>query len=124
MKSKYNSSWDAGNNDLFDKKYEEWEERDWEEWLESQLKFPFMVTRQEDMSVDPFSEVSNNNPFRVDNTFKVIMIEDEDESHGIIMKVRAGRKTGYVPLADLEVTPKDDSNFWPVREYVVWFANR
>jgi|NGEPerStandDraft_6_1074524.scaffolds.fasta_scaffold110476_2 hypothetical protein len=25
---------------------------------------------------------------------------------------------------DLEVTPKADPNFWPVREYVVWFANR
>ena len=28
------------------------------------------------------------------------------------------------PLFDLEVTPKDDPNFWPVREYVVWDANR
>jgi len=24
---------------------------------------------------------------------------------------------------DLEVRPKTDKNFWPVREYVVWFAN-
>ncbi len=33
-------------------------------------------------------------------------------------------QTGYVPLADLEVKPKSDKNFWPAREYVVWFANR
>jgi len=40
------------------------------------------------------------------------------------MKVREGIKKGRVPLADLEVTSKKDKNFWPVREYVVWFANR
>ena len=31
---------------------------------------------------------------------------------------------GYLPECDVEVTPKTDRNFWPVREYVVWFANR
>lgn len=31
---------------------------------------------------------------------------------------------GYVPLCDLEVTSRKDRNFWPVREYAVWFANR
>ncbi len=51
-------------------------------------------------------------------------IEDEDESYGIIVKVREGRKTGYIPLADVEVVSQEDSNFWLVREYVVWFANR
>ncbi|WP_425216442.1 hypothetical protein [Tumidithrix helvetica] len=40
------------------------------------------------------------------------------------MKVREGRKTGYVPLGELEVTSRQDRNFLPVREYVVWFANR
>jgi hypothetical protein len=29
-----------------------------------------------------------------------------------------------VPLGDLQVKPKTDANFWPVREYVIWFANR
>jgi hypothetical protein len=28
-----------------------------------------------------------------------------------------------VPLADLEVKRMADEDFWPVREYVVWFAN-
>lgn len=35
-----------------------------------------------------------------------------------------GKKTGYVPLCDLEVTSKTDVNYWPVYEYAVWFANR
>jgi hypothetical protein len=48
----------------------------------------------------------------------------EDESQGIIVEVREKNRIGSVPLCDVEVTPKTDKNFWPVREYVVWFANR
>jgi hypothetical protein len=40
------------------------------------------------------------------------------------MQVREGQHQGYVPLADLEAMPKADKNYWPVREYVVWYANR
>ena len=54
---------------------------------------------------------------------KVLSIFEEDDLYGIIIKVREGRKTGYIPLCDVEVVSRDDSNFWPVREYVVWFAN-
>lgn len=124
MKPKYDSSWDNNNEELFDEKYEEWKERDWEDWFEDHLKFPFMAIRKEDMSVEPFSEVDKNKPFQVGHTMKVVAIEDEDEGYGLIVKVREGRKTGYIPLPDLEVTPKNHPNFWPVREYVVWFANR
>jgi len=28
------------------------------------------------------------------------------------------------PLWDLQVKPKTSKNFRPVREYIVWFANR
>jgi len=55
---------------------------------------------------------------------KAIDIELEDDLYGIILKVREGRRVGYVPLCDVEVTSKEDINFWPVREYVIWFANR
>lgn len=44
--------------------------------------------------------------------------------YGIMVKVREKRRIGYVPLADLEVSPKSDLNYWPVREYVEWFGNR
>jgi hypothetical protein len=37
----------------------------------------------------------------------------------------AVEKTGHHrSVADLEVKPKADKNYWPIREYVVWFANR
>lgn len=43
---------------------------------------------------------------------------------GIILTVTEGNHKGSVPLADLRVTPASDRNLWPVREYVVWHANR
>jgi hypothetical protein len=56
---------------------------------------------------------------------KVINVEpEEDDLYGVIVQVREGRRKGYVPLYDLEVTFREDRNFWPVREYVIWFANR
>ena len=54
----------------------------------------------------------------------VLELAEEDVDRGIIVKVREKGQTGYVPLDEVEVTPKTNPNFWPVREYVVWFANR
>jgi hypothetical protein len=48
----------------------------------------------------------------------------EDVDRGVMVRVRKKGQVGCVPLADVEVTAKTDPNFWPVREYVVWFANR
>jgi hypothetical protein len=33
MELNYDSSWDVDNEDLFDEKFSEWEERDWDDWL-------------------------------------------------------------------------------------------
>jgi hypothetical protein len=54
----------------------------------------------------------------------VIDIEMEDEHYGVILKVKEGKKEGHVPLCDVEVVSRENESFWPVREYVVWFANR
>ena len=56
---------------------------------------------------------------------KVIDVEpEEDDLYGIIVQVREGKRKGYVPPCDFEVTSSDDRNFWPVRDSVIWFANR
>jgi hypothetical protein len=102
-------------------KYEEWQRRDWLRWLHNNLVFPFQVERMEDDFYD------TDEPFRVGHVMKVVGIEfteDDDPTYGIIIKVKSGRKTGYIPLCDVEVTSRDDPNFWAVREYVVWFANQ
>lgn len=44
--------------------------------------------------------------------------------YGMVLKVVAGKKKGLVPLADVEVISRENPNFWPVREYVVWAANQ
>jgi hypothetical protein len=54
----------------------------------------------------------------------VLALAEEDVDRGMMIKVREKGQIGCVPLSDVEVTAKTDANFWPVREYVVWFANR
>ena len=120
----YDSSWDMeGNEDAWNGKYAEWKSRDWGNWLSERLSFPFFADRTESGDGDAFlSEI--NKPFGVGHSMKVLSVKDEDDNFGIIVKVREGRKVGYVPLCELKVTPRKNANFWPVREYVVWFANR
>jgi hypothetical protein len=120
----YDPSWDKGNEKLWDKKYRQWERRDWMDWLGTILTFPFEVVRKEDMSENPFEAIDRTQPFSVGHRMTALELVDEDDAYGVIVKVREGRETAYLPLCDLEVTSRKDSNFWPVREYVVWYANR
>ena len=55
---------------------------------------------------------------------KVLSIMEEDDKYGIIVKVREGRRVGHVPLCELQAAPRKNPNYWPVREYAVWTANR
>jgi len=119
----YDSSWDEGNDYLWDTKYKLWEDRDWEDWLEEQLTFPFEIIRREDFGDDISSPITDKD-FGIGHIMKALSIDNDDETYGILLKVKENRKTGYIPLADLEVTQRENENFWPVREYVVWFANR
>ena len=119
-------SWDLDEDrdgDAFDEIYAKWEKRDWEKWLNEKLTFPFEVKRMEDDDDAYFTDIAKSQPFRLDHVMEVIAIEMEEDLYGIIVKVREGRKVGSAPLCDLEVTAKDNPNYWPVREYVVWFAN-
>jgi hypothetical protein len=58
-----------------------------------------------------------------EHKMEVMGLAEEDVDRGIMTKVREKNRTGCAPLSDLEVTPKTDRNFWPVRECAVWFAN-
>lgn len=125
MAENYDSSWDLnGSEDKFDEKFSEWEKRSWEDWLRSNLKFPFPVKRMEDRDDAYFSDAVKSEPFRLGHVMNAVDIDMEDEHYGIILKVKEGRLVDYVPLCEVEVTLKQNENYWPVREYVVWFANR
>lgn len=118
----YDSSWDEDNEELFDEKYAEWEERDWESWLNRNLTMPFEVKRVEDEV--GFGGIKRKELFGIGHVMKVLSIQEDDDKYGVIIKVRESGKIGYIPLCDVEVTSRSNPNFWPVREYVVWFANR
>ena len=107
-----------------EKKFEEWEARNWMEWLGQQLTFPFRVTREEDEDDAYFSVDAGKSPFRLGHKMEALALEEEDVDIGVILTVREKGQTGRVPMADVEVKPKTDKNYWPVREYVVWFGNK
>lgn len=111
-------------DEAWEEKLVEWEKRDWPTWLAQHLKLPFTVTREEDDDDAYFLEGAAKAPFRLGHTMQVVSLDEEDVDRGVLVRVREKNRTGYVPLCDLEVTPKTDPNYWPVREYAVWFANR
>ncbi len=119
--------WDAEGDeagDAFDVKYEEWEQRDWMTWLAQNLAFPFKATREEDIEDADLEQGAAPRLFQVGDTMEILGLEEEDEMKGVIVKAKQKGQIGHLPLAELEVKPKTDKNYWPVREYVVWFANR
>ena len=126
-------SWDLQESDegnlpvseeAFERKCDEWEARNWQQWLAQHLHFPFSVTREEDDDDAYFLKGAAKAPFRLGHTMEVVKIAESDPTRGVMVTVREKNRTGTVPLADLQVTPWTDKNFWPVREYVVWDANR
>ncbi len=119
--------WDSsrpGSDEAFDRKYEEWDKRDWLTWLGENLVFPFKATREEDEDDAYFREGAARALFRLGHTMEIMGLDEEDELRGIIVNARENGQVGEVPLCDLKVKPRTDRNYWPVREYVVWFANR
>jgi len=109
--------------EAFDQKMEEWEGRDWPQWLAQQLAFPFTATYGDEDDAY-FEEGLAKASFRLGHKMEVVGLAEEDIDRGIMVRVREKKRNGCVPLIDLEVTPKTDPNFWPVREYAVWFVNR
>lgn len=119
-----NHDWDLNaDNRAFEKKFEEWDKRDWMAWLAENLTFPFTVTREEDED-DAYFTDAYEDLFRLGHKMEVTGLDEDDVNEGVMVKVTEKHHIGYVPLCDVKVRPKSNKNFWPVREYVVWFANR
>ena len=112
------------SDEAYEQKFEEWQARDWPDWLAKNLTFPFTVTREEDEDDAYFAPGAAKAPFRLGHKMDVLALVEEDVDRGVMVRVREKGQVDCVPLADVEVKPKTDANFWPVREYVVWFANR
>ena len=110
--------------EAFNRKFEEWQARNWSDWLAMNLTFPFTVARKEDEGDAYFVPGAAEATFRLGHKMEVFALEKAAVAWRVMIRVRENGQVGCVPLDDVEVTPKTDANFWPVREYVVWFANR
>ncbi|MDD5698235.1 MAG: calcium-binding protein [Victivallaceae bacterium] len=117
-------SWDDGDDEKWDEKFEEWESRDWESWLNANLEFPFTARREEDDGESFFGATDEDAPFSFDHTMRVIGLDWDPGYDLVLAKVKEGNETGFVPLCDLVAVDNAGGNYWPVREYAVWVANR
>ena len=112
------------NEKAWQEKYSEWKKRDWWEWLNTNLSFPFTAQRCVDEDSWDIPDTVSDDLFKLGHLLKVLSLENEIDMYGIIVKVREKRKTAILPLCDLEVVSEKDRNYWPVREYLEWFSNR
>lgn len=51
-------------------------------------------------------------------------IDDLDDLYGIIVDIEYKKGHFHFPLADLEAKEKKGKNYTPLKDYVIWFANR
>ncbi len=88
----------------------------WRDYLEATLTFPF----------DCFvAESQDRGPMHAGDKVKVTSINEvEDDMYGLIADFRVGHRKYAFPLCDLEATDEKSANYQPVKDYVVWFANR
>ena len=87
----------------------------WGKYLKKKLSFPFNAI------VDEFQERGR---MKAGNKVTVNRISDIDELNGILVDIEYKSKNYIFPLADLEVVGKSSSNYRPIKDYVIWFANR
>jgi len=118
----YDSSWDDDFDDeddfddddeekadafeaAFHRKMAQWKNRNWREWLKQNVTFQFTAIRENDDD-DPlgFNE-EDNEPFVRGSMMTVLDFGYDDFHEAVLAQVRQGKRKGWVPLADLKVTP-------------------
>jgi len=87
----------------------------WEEYLSSVLTFPFKAE---------VTEFQDRGPLHSGDILDVQEIDSVEDLYGLIVRVKKGRKGYYFPLCDLTPVDAKSSNYQPVRNYAIWFANR
>jgi hypothetical protein len=99
------------SDDAFEQKFEEWQTRDWPDWLAENLTFPFTVTREEDEDDAYFAPSAAKAPFRLAHKMDVLELAEEDVDQGVMVKVRENGKVSHAPLADMEVSARPEIKF-------------
>ena len=86
----------------------------WHQHLSQVVNFPF------DAEV---SEPQDKGPLGYGDKVKVHRMTDTDDLYGILVDVTFGKERFVFPLCDLTVRDRKSSNYLPVNDYCVWFAN-
>lgn len=87
----------------------------WNKHLMQVLAFPFEAK---------VSEFQEKGPLKDGDRVQVQGIVEADDLYGILVDVQSGRKHFVFPLCDLTVRDRRSTNYTPVHDYCVWFANR
>ena len=87
----------------------------WEKHLKEKLSFPFKAI---------VTEFQERGPMKAGNKVTVHRISEVEELYGILVDIEYKRKRYIFPLADLEAIEKTSDNYFPIKDYVIWFANR
>jgi hypothetical protein len=89
----------------------------WGDYLSQTLTFPF--------EAEVVEMLFERGPIRYGDRLRVLGIDTTiDDSHGVLVDVKRGRKSYVYPLCDLETTDDESPNHDPLQLYRVWFANR
>ncbi len=86
----------------------------WKAHFQKVLKFPFEAE---------VAEPQDRGPLKTGERVKVLRLEEADDMYGLLVTI-VGRQKYVFPLCDLEVLDQASPNYQPVKDYVVWFANR
>jgi hypothetical protein len=87
----------------------------WDKHLRHVLTFPFKAE---------IKEFQERGPLRTNDILTVENIDlYVDEVRGILVNVKKKQSRYEFPLADLEAVDTKGSNFQPIKNYAIWFAN-
>ena len=87
----------------------------WQLYLKEHLTCPFEAV---------ISEFQRRGPLQLDDKVMVRVIEEANESYGVLAEIQHGRKRYDFPLAYLLPTDEKSSNYDLISLYQLWYAHR
>lgn len=87
----------------------------WENHLKEKLSFPLKAV---------VSEFQEKSKITLGSEVSVEGIDQSIELYGLLVNIRYKNNVYTFPLADLEVIDESSSDFLPIKDYAVWFANK
>ncbi len=86
----------------------------WFDFLKENLEFPFDA----EVQLYSYSEV-----FKDGDLVKVKDLDNMIDMYGMIMKVKFGRKTYFLPLVEMDLIDKKSKNYKIIQAFLEWSGN-